>query len=29
MGDLKMANFDCAKEMGTEITFNSENSYQR
>jgi hypothetical protein len=29
MGDLKMANFDCAKEMGTEITFNSDNSHQR
>jgi hypothetical protein len=29
MGDLKMDNFDCAKEMGSEITFNSEGSHQR
>ena len=29
MSDLKMDKFDCAKEMGTEITFNSESSHQR
>ena len=29
MGDLKMEHFDCQKEMGMEITFNSESSHQR
>ena len=29
MGDLKMDNFECAKEMGTDITFSSESQHQR